>query len=42
VGVDETYTEDAKLIEGREEITAANPVVSLYRSIRDAIGSLFD
>lgn len=42
VGVDENYIGYAEFIHGREEITAANPVVSWYRSITGALGALFD
>lgn len=41
VGVDEKYTEYAVFIHGREEISAANPLVSLIRSVLDAVGGLF-
>lgn len=40
-GVDETYTEYAVFIHGRAEITADNPLHSIFRTISDALGRLF-
>lgn len=40
-GVDESYTEYAVFIHGRSEITADNPLHSLFKTITGALGRLF-
>lgn len=40
-GVDEKYTEYAAFIHTRQQVKAENPIVSLFRSITDALGRLF-
>jgi hypothetical protein len=41
VGVDENYIKYAGFIHGREEVAAKNPILSLWRSVRQAIGRFF-